>query len=230
VGRRKWLIILAMVLLIAGASIFSFPYWQTLIFDGQVEDIKEQFLDDIKKASDPESPYASLYAYLKAENERLFAEGQADLVDALSYQQPAVDLSAYGLKNNCIGFIALPTIGIELPLYLGASTENMEKGAVHLTNTSYPIGGENTNCVIAAHRGAMTPMFRNIHKIKLGDRITVTNFRETLTYKAVEIKIIKPSQSDEILIQPGRDLLTLSSCNPLGRNYQRYLLFCERVA
>jgi len=175
------------------------------------------------------SPLDRLYEHLKSENERIYADGQADLSDAFSYEQPAVDLSEYGLSDNIIGFISLPSIDMELPIYLGANTANMKKGAVHLTNTSYPIGGENTNCVIAAHRGTSLVMFRNIHKIQIGDEIIVTNFREELVYRAVEIKIIYPNESSVLKIQPGRDLLTLSSCHPLRGSSQRYVVICERV-
>ena len=224
----------------AGAGVFSYPYFNAMVYDNEVADLKAGFIRDIKNLPapeiDPEHPeqpprpaYDRLYEYLKAENVRIFETGQAGLTDAFSYEQPAVDLSKYGIKENRIGFISIPSIKVELPLYLGANIKQMRKGAVHLTQTSYPIGGENTNCVIAAHRGSSVPMLRNIHKIKIGDKITVMNFRETLVYRAAEIKIIKPHQISEIKIQPGRDLITLVSCNPLGKNYQRYVLYCERV-
>jgi sortase A len=118
---------------------------------------------------------------------------------------------------------------MELPVYLGANDANMSKGAVHLTQTSYPIGGENTNSVIAAHRGTHLMMFLNIHRMVVGDEVIVTNFREPLTYRVVEIKIIDPSETDEILIQKDRDLVTLVTCNPINGNYQRYVVYCERV-
>jgi sortase A len=214
-----------------------YPRIQEFFFEHHVESLKEEFLHDKKDVQETfrddadsiETPMDRLYEYMKSENEKLFLEGQYELKDAFSYEQPAVDLSEYGIEDNCVGFISLPSIDMELPIYLGANKENMKKGAVHLTQTSYPIGGENTNCVIAAHRGTSLVMFRNIHKIQIGDEITITNFRETLHYRAAEIKIIKPTDVAEIKIQPGRDLITLISCNPLGANYQRYALYCERV-
>jgi sortase A len=65
----------------------------------------------------------------------------------------------------------------------------MSKGAAHLSQTSLPIGGENTNCVIAAHRGFWkAAMFRDIEKLQIGDRITVTNPWATLIYEVTETK------------------------------------------
>ena len=225
-GRGSWLTIAALLVLLAGVCVLLYPRAKDFLYDRQTADLKREFLQN------PDDNYDALYEYLKAENERLFETGQHDLIDAFSYEQPAVDLSAYGIKDNIIGFVSLPTINIELPIYLGANKANMMKGAVHLTETSYPIGGPDTNSVIAAHRGQTVRQFREIHKIQVGDEIIVTNFRETLRYRAVEIKIIWPWETNEILIQPGRDLISLFSCHPLGddtpRN-QRYLVVCERV-
>ena len=225
-GGRSWLTIAALLVLTAGLGVLLFPSLKNKVYDRETANLKQEFLQN------PKDNYDNLYAFLKAENERMFATGQEQLTDAFTYEQPGVDLSKYGIKDNIIGFISLPAIGIELPIYLGANTTNMMKGAVHLTETSYPIGGPNTNCVIAAHRGQTVRQFREIHKIQIGDEITITNFRETLTYRAVKIKIIWPWETDEILIQPDRELLSLLSCHPLGDNTprnQRYLLICERV-
>ena len=258
-GRRRRRVavatVIALILVLAGTGLLSWPHIEEYFYENKVADLKKEFLDSIQNppsipsdmsdpdgtvdsnANDPTHPnntdrtaFDLLYKYLKMENEKLFKNGQKDLVDAFSYEQPAVDLSAYGIKNNCIGFISIPSINIELPIYLGANTQNMNQGAVHLTNTSYPIGGDNTNSVIAAHRGYRTLMFRNIHNIKIGDHIIITNFRETLTYRATEIKIIDPTELAPIRIQSGRDMITLASCTPLGQNYQRYLLYCERTS
>jgi sortase A len=170
-----------------------------------------------------------LYEHLRLENEQLYLTGQKNLVDALSYEQPVVDLSAFGIAGNCIGFINLPSIDVELPIYLGANEENMRRGAVHLTQTSYPIGGNNTNSVIAAHRGYVVLMFRNIHRMQIDDEVIITNFQERLVYRVVDIMIIAPTDVNEILIQPGRDLVTLVSCHPLGANYQRFVVVAERA-
>ena len=118
---------------------------------------------------------------------------------------------------------------IELPILLGANTENMKQGAVHLIETSYPIGGENTNCVLAAHRGySRAAMFRDIEKLELGDEIYIRNFRETLVYRVVQLQVISPTDVGQLLIQDGRDLVTLITCHPYGHNYQRYVVYCER--
>ena len=100
-----------------------------------------------------------------------------------------------------------------------------------MSQTSLPIGGTNTNCVISGHRGWNgAAYFLNIPNLKNGDIITITNLWETLTYQVVEKKIIKPHEVEAIRIQQGRELVTLLTCHPPetgGR--ERYLVFCERI-
>ena len=176
-------------------------------------------------------PYPELYEAMRQYNENIYANGQSGLTDAWAYQQPSFDLASYGIEDGVIGVINIPAMDIELPIYLGATYDNMAAGAVHLSQTSLPIGGDNTNCVIAAHRGWYgAPYFRYIDVLQPGDEIYITNLWETLTYKVSEIKVINPNDIDEILIQPGRELLTLLTCHPYasGGKY-RYAVYCERV-
>ena len=107
----------------------------------------------------------------------------------------------------------------------------MSLGAVHLTGTSYPIGGVNTNSVIAAHRGfRKTKMFRNIDKIHIGDIMYIKNFNGTLTYRAVKSSIIDKKGISNLTIEDGRDMVTIISCHPFPFNYQRYVVYFERIS
>ena len=118
---------------------------------------------------------------------------------------------------------------LELPVYLGASRENMAKGAALLGQTSMPLGGENTNTVLAAHRGYYgAEMLRNVQQIQSGDNQLTTPW-DTLIYRVAELKIIDPADiSLGTAYQPGPVLLTLSTCHPYTQNYQRYLVIAER--
>ena len=49
-------------------------------------------------------------------------------------------------------------------------------------------------------------------------------------YRVCDIKIIDPHDVTEILIQPGRELLTLLTCHPYASGgKQRHVVYCERV-
>jgi sortase A len=87
----------------------------------------------------------------------------------------------------------------------------------------------NTNCVIAVHRGlGGSDFLRYVEKLETGDIVRVENFWYTLEYKVVRVKIIEPDEVKPILIQQGKDMLTLYTCHPYGVNSQRYLVYCER--
>lgn len=180
-------------------------------------------------AAENTRPYADLYDALQAYNAEIYAEGQSGLKDPFAYETPAFDLTAYGLPDDMIAALWVPRLDLDLPVYLGASTENMARGGALLGQTSMPLGGANTNTVIAAHRGYYgAEMLRNVQQIQIGDKITLTTPWETLTYRVCELKIIQPDDINAILIQPGRDLLTLTTCHPYTQNTQRYLVIAER--
>lgn len=227
---KKIMTVLACVMLICGIGLFSYPYISQMLFQRQADAGIAGFLSAVEENASDTDMLQKLYAQMQAYNENLYLTGQSGLVDPFSYEQPSFDLSKFGFSENIVGYIAIPKIDVRMPICLGASKENMKKGAVHLSQTSLPIGGENTNCVIAAHRGSTRGlMFRNIHKLEIGDEIGITNFMETLTYRVAEIKIILPDEIDQVMICPGEDMVTLISCNPLGRNYQRYVVYAKRV-
>ena len=159
-------------------------------------------------------PYEELLNDMRHYNNALFTYRQRDLDSKSAYEQSQFRLTDYGLPSEIFGVITIPKMELEMPLYLGASEENMANGAAVLSQTSIPIGGIGTNAVI----------------LEVGDEVTITNLWETMTYKVVEITIVLPDDVEAILIQRQRDLITLLTCHPYasGGKY-RYLVFCERV-
>lgn len=253
---RKVRVLLAVLLVLLGAGVFFYPKlselyssWKTQQTLADIEQMQAQNQTvptvPAATASVGEETTATaaatvpvetepsemdlLYQELVAYNERIYAEGQENLRDPFSYQTPAIDLTEYGFEENIIATIWIPRMEVELPVYLGATSENMAQGAAVLGETSLPVSGENTNVVLAGHRGyGGLAMFRDIQLLQIGDKITLTTPWETLVYRVCELKIISPEDSDEILIQPGRQLLTLLTCHPYTQNYQRYMVIAER--
>lgn len=224
--RYRWVWILPALLFAAGIALFMYPRISDRMYRENVEAQKEQFE---LQSSAKEDSLEKLYQELERLNEELYQNHQQELTDPFSYEQPDIDLSAYGLEGNTIGFIRIPRMQVTLPILLGANQENMSLGAVHLTETSYPIGGTNTNSVIAAHRGySRTAMFRDIEELEIGDEVIIENFRETLVYEVAELRVILPTDADQLMIREGQDMVTLMTCHPYRHNYQRYVVFCIR--
>ena len=171
-----------------------------------------------------------LYSDSIAYNEKLKNHQHELLTNEQSYQSPALNLSSYGITSGVYGYISAPSIGLELPIYLGGNDDNMALGAAHMTYTSLPIGGENTNCVLSGHSGYIGRIFFDyIPSLNIGDEITVENYWNTLTYKVIAKQIHKKDESADCYITEGRDLLTLITCVSNGHGgFDRFYLICER--
>ena len=229
---RKLIRIIAVIILIAGIGFFTYPIALKIAFNMQADKAIGQFESIITDELQTNNavPYAELRQAMFDYNEELYLSGQSGLIDQLSYEVPDFLLSDYGINSDILGYITIPKIDVKLPIYNGASEKNMVKGATYLANTSLPVGGEDTNCVIAAHtRYKGIHMFKRITELQAGDEIYITNFWGTLVYKVVETMVINPQDSQNIYIKPGKNLVTLSTCYPYPDNYQRYLVYAEWV-
>ena len=121
------------------------------------------------------------------------------MTTAAAYEEPAFILSQYGLQDETFGIIYIPKLDVTLPLYLGANNENMASGAAVLGQTSVPIGGMNTNAVIAGHRGWNGyPYFLHLDELQIGDLVYIDNIWALMKYEVVDIQIISPDDIDAI--------------------------------
>ena len=180
--------------------------------------------------SESEYPYQDLLTEMQNYNTELYESGQSGLTDAWSYEQAAFDFMDYGLSTEVMGILRIPAMGEELPVYLGATEENMAKGVAVLGQTSMPVGGVNTNCVIVGHRGYKgTPFFREIEQLQPGDFVYLTSYWGEKAYQVESTAIILPDDIEAVLIQPDRELLTLVTCHPYTVGTYRYVVYCTAV-
>lgn len=126
--------------------------------------------------------------------------------------------------------LRIPSISVDLPIYHGTSETTLLKGAGHLEGTSLPVGGESQHAVITAHRGLpQATLFNDLDRVQIGDTFTIEVFGEVLAYRVISTQTILPDQSQALLPEFGRDLVTLVTCTPLGLNTHRYLVTGERI-
>ena len=225
---RKTALVLAALLAVAGICVILWPVFTGQRLQADTDAAVQEFLVE---RNEPEQQYPELLAALQEYNRQLYAEQQCNLTDLEACETPAADLTAYGIDDEIIGVLEIPAMELTMPVYLGASDDHLAAGAAVLGNTSAPIGGANTNCVIAGHRGWRgADYFRHIDRLQIGDTVTLTNLWETLTYTVADIQIIQPHEVDKIKIQQGHDLLTLLTCHPYASGgRQRYVVYCERA-
>lgn len=224
--KNKIGIVIGNIITAIGIIVVLFPLIANTASNIEINDVIKKFDIETKQNSKSED---LLYEKIQDYNIRLYNDGQ-DIVDAFSYEDEPVNLNDYGYEQNIIGYINIEKIKVKLPIYLGATKSNLKKGAVHLGQTSLPIGGENTNSVIAAHSGMIkNQMFSKLDKLEINDEIEIKNLWETLNYKVIDKKIIEPDDVSEVMIQDGKDLVTLVTCYPRSVNSHRLLVICERI-
>ena len=251
--KIRCLILIFMILVfLSGLGILLYPYVRGYLVDRKIERTADEFLSwvetgsvspypsgsqlDQDSPSDPLEPtepdtYTDLWRDMVDYNHEIYASGQKGLDCTLAYEDPSFILADYGLESEVFAVISIPALELEMPVFLGATYRHMADGTAHLSQTSIPIGGKNTNCVIAGHRGwGGASYFRYVDKLQPGDEVIITNLWEEIHYRVVETQIIQPNEVGQILIKPGRELVTLLTCHPYASGgRQRYLVICERI-
>ena len=245
-GKIKALFVFLMVLaFLIGLGLCLYPIVNGAILDKSAENEAASFLQHLKDndpidnffdllplPSDPPRENEELWDAVNRYNTQIWQEKQSGLTDPWAYEQPSFKLNNYGIEDEVFATISIPRLELTLPIYLGATNEHMASGAAHLSQTSLPVGGKNTNCVIAGHRGWKgAKYFRDIVALVPGDEVIVTNLWEELHYTVTGAEIIQPYDVKKILIQPGSDMLTLLTCwYPNTGAKQRYIVYCQRTA
>lgn len=133
-------------------------------------------------------------------------------------------------ENDMIGYLKIDRIGVELPIYHSTSSEVLNKGVGHLEGSSLPVGGENTHCVLSAHRGLpSSKLFTDLDRVEKGDTFQITVLDQVLTYQVDFIKVIEPTDTTDLQIIEGGDYCTLFTCTPYGINTHRLLVRGIRI-
>ena len=132
--------------------------------------------------------------------------------------------------NGVIGYIEIPKININVPIYHGSTDDVLAMGIGHLETTGFPIGGLGNHSVLSGHRGLPTAkMFTDLDKMEVGDNFFIHVLDQTLEYKVDQIKVIDPSDTSDLMPVPDKDYVTLLTCTPLGINSHRLIVRGERV-
>lgn len=220
--KHKLMAVFILIIYVVGACFVLYPQ----VTDFLMKQKQSKAAESFEHGQEPDDLYERMAEY----NQSLIENGQAGLSDAWTDEEMSGILETSGFTDDMVGILSIDAMDVTIPLYFGADEESLYKGAAILADTSFPIGGESTNCVIAAHRGGYegTAMFRDIEVLQAGDVITITNPWEVLEYEVVGHIVIEPNQLSAIKIIPGADMVTLVTCHPYGDNTQRYVVYCQR--
>lgn len=181
-----------------------------------------------KKANEvSEDNYEEIMAAAQKYNEQL-SDIYAPLLnyDEIQGYEDILDITGTGI----MGYVTIPRINVQLPIYHGTSEEVLNIAIGHLQGTSLPVGGSSTHSVIMAHRGLTSArLFSDLDELVKGDTFTITVLNNVMTYEVEEIYIVLPEDTEKIEIIPGADYVTLMTCTPYGVNTHRLLVRAKRI-
>lgn len=133
-------------------------------------------------------------------------------------------------QRGIMGYVDIPSIGCKLPIYHGTDEAVLQIAAGHIEESSLPVGGISTHCILSGHRGLPSAkLFTDLDRLCEGDIFMLQVLDETLTYEIEKIRIVKPYEVDALKIEKGRDLCTLVTCTPYGINSHRILVTGSRI-
>lgn len=219
-------VIFCVIIFMTGLGIASYPFISNMVaqrhasqvvkdYETNVEEMDEEKIDTMKEAAKKYNEQLSNVVSVDDENENNEqGESYADLLNI----------------GESLGYITIPKINVNLPIYNGTSQDVLSKGVGHMEQSSYPLGGESTHCVLTGHRGLPSAvLFTDLDKLEIGDEFYLHVLDEILAYKVDQIKVVEPNESGDLEIIDGKDYCTLVTCTPYAINSHRLLVRGERT-
>ena len=223
--RKNLSTIILILIFLVGLSVMLYPSVSDAVNRKHQSRAVASYAEEVEQLSDADyqTYFDAADAYNRQLNTTPYAFYKPDLVSG--YAQ-TLDISGTGI----MGYITIPKISVELPIYHGTDEGVLQVAAGHLEGSSLPVGGAGTHAVISAHRGLPSAkLFTNLDELEVGDRFTITVLNRVLTYEVDQISIVLPTEIDQLLPTEGMDYVTLMTCTPYGINTHRLLVRGKRV-
>lgn len=222
---RKLVTIFSVILIISGLGLAAYPIVSNILAQRNASQAITDY-DDVVETMDKEEIDAAKEA-MKQYNEQL---GHAVLRDAVGEGKAGVSYVDMIDVGETIGYLTVPVIDVNLPIYYGTSAEVLEKGVGYIEETSFPLGGESTHCVLTGHRGLPTAeLFTHMDQVEEGDLFFLHVLDEVLAYEVDQIKVVDPDDTSDLDIVEGEDYVTLVTCTPYSINTHRLLVRGHRT-
>ena len=224
--KRKLILTLSVLLFMGAVTITAYPMIANYVNDRYQSTIRTEYAQEVKAMDDGEIRETRQAAIAYNESLLPIRYDQEALQAAAESYNELLNLHGSGL----MGYVEIPKIDVNLPIYHGTSEEILQKGIGPLVGSSLPIGGEGFHSVLTGHSGlAGKRLFSDLEQLALGDRFYLHVFGETLAYEVTEINRVLPYETGLLLAVPGEDLCTLVTCTPFGVNTHRLLVRGSRV-
>lgn len=226
--RKNTIIIICFILVILlGAGAAAYPLIASINNEHTQSLVQTEYAEKLQQLDTSEIDAALAAA---REYNKTISTVQIENIDKIKADLPPYEDLLNLANNGIMGYIEIPAINVDLPIYHGTTGAAMEKGAGHMEGTSLPVGGIGTHAVISAHSGmASAKLFTDLDKLELGDVFFVTVCNQKLAYEVDNIAVVEPTDIDLIRIDTQQDYVTLLTCTPYGVNTHRLLVRGHRV-
>jgi sortase A len=217
--------IVLLVILLVGLSVMLYPSFSDWWNNGRQAKAIANYQKKVTELSDDETQEILQKAH---DYNAQLANTVAPLsnYDTVEGYDDILDITGTGI----MGYISIPKIDVNLPIYHGTSASVLNIAVGHMQGTSLPVGGSSTHAVISAHRGLPSAkLFSDLDELVEGDEFTITVLKEVLTYRVEEIFIVEPTDVSQLNIIDGEDYVTLMTCTPYGVNSHRLLVRAKRT-
>lgn len=224
---------LIVLLFLSGLSLLLYPFVANKWNDYRQKQLLTTYEEVIEKEGD-KIDYTSEWERAHAYNEALLPSILPDsfAIAAASEEPDEEYMACVNLAGDgMMGYVEIPKIDVKIPIYHTVTTEILEKAAGHLEGSSLPVGGESTHAVISAHRGLPSAtLFTDLDKLEEGDHFLISVLDDILCYEVDKISVVEPTETNDLAVEEGQDLVTLLTCTPYGVNSHRLLVRGHRVA
>ncbi|MGE5071902.1 MAG: sortase [Anaerolineae bacterium] len=120
--------------------------------------------------------------------------------------------------------IEIPAIKIDAPVVQGDGWEQLKKGVAQHVGSSDP--GESGNVVLSAHNDVYGELFRDLDKLRPGDKVMLYTQQRQYVYVIDRTEIVEPT-AVEVMASSGAPTVTLISCYPYLVDKQRIVVFAR---
>ena len=224
------LFLASLLIFAAGVGIFVYPAVSNWLAERRQAEAIERYKEDVTvlepEEIEEQKARAQEYNQNLAEDELHDPFLQGDQYVVSSGYNDVLNYNGDGI----MGYVEIPCINVNLPIYHGTGEEVLRKGAGHLAASSLPVGGAGTHSVISAHRGLPSArLFTDLDEVETGDVFYIHVLDETLAYQVDQIETVKPDELSGLRVVKGRDLVTLLTCTPYAVNTHRLLVRGTRI-
>jgi sortase A len=228
--RRYFKIVIAGIIFILALLLTLYPVISNLYNQHHQSTIHTAYEEVIQQADTQE--LERIRELAKAYNEAIIPGTAEEAYSRTALQEASADYDSQldPGGSGIMGYVEIPKISVNLPIYHGTDSSTLERGTGHLLGSSLPVGGISTHAIIAGHSGLATQkMFTDLEQLQPGDVFYLHVLGEVLAYQVFYREPVPPHDTTRLGITQGKDYCTLITCYPTGVNTHRLLVQGERI-